>query len=434
MRHGGDGGGAARWTTRAGAALTALAMLSLVLTLGEPRPARAQDGTPAPEQSSQGAGNAAVRAVHGVSDAGPVDLYVDGGLAVSSIAFPGVSDALRLPAGDHDLQIVPTGDTPDQAIVDTTLSLTPGGVYEIAALGTLDDLQANVYEVDVDSLASKRARVRLIDGAPDAGSVELTADGEAVLPAVAYPNETDFVDLAAGTYDLAVRPEGGGDAVVSLPGTDLKEGTVSDLFTVGQLADGSIQALVVTTTVARAAVTGRAAGIYAGGCGAAKRGDAVAPLADLTTPAGDRRGPTEAVATESSVSSVAVSLDDILGEDHALVVFQFGKANDRIVACGEIGGALTENGALLVGLRAENGSNIAGIATLSAGVVDPATTDVTVAIAPDLIRPDTNQPVIAAAETTPPPSTRDQNVIAATPTAPEMTPETITIEVGTAEP
>ena len=69
--------------------------------------------------------------------------------------------------------------------------------------------------------------------------------------------------------------------------------------------------------------------------------------------------------------------------DHAIVVGA-GADGESTIACGEIGGTLTDDGNLVVGLREENGSGLAGIALLAPSVVDPATTDVSVYLASGL--------------------------------------------------
>lgn len=329
-------------------------------------------------------GEAAVRVVHGASDAGPIDLYVDGALAVSGVAFPSVSDPLFLPAGDHDLQIVPAGAAADDAVIETTLSLAAGRAYEVAALGPLAELQANVYEVDLDPPAANRARLRLVHGAPDAGPVELAGgDGEALFPAVAYPNETEYADIEAGMYDFEIRAEDG-TVALPLPETELEEGLVYDLFAVGQVADGTLAALLVTATPETLRVAGRPAAIYAGRCEVGGLEASVAALTNVATPAGEPLGRTVAPPSESSITGVPLPLDDILAEDHAVVVLASEEESELVVACGEIGGTPTEEGALIVGLRETNGSGVAGLATLAPSAIDPDLTDVSVAVVADL--------------------------------------------------
>jgi hypothetical protein len=76
-----------------------------------------------------------------------------------------------------------------------------------------------------------------------------------------------------------------------------------------------------------------------------------------------------------------MTLDAMLGADHAINVHLSAEQIDTYIACGEIGGALDPSGALVIGLREESDSGYTGIAYLSPGA-DGVSTDVSVFIAP----------------------------------------------------
>jgi plastocyanin len=137
----------------------------------------------------------------------------------------------------------------------------------------------------------------------------------------------------------------------------------------------------VTTTApaAPAPVAGRPAHIHSGDC--VNLGDIVAPLTDLTKPAGQAEGQVNrAMAAESSFTNVPLTLDAILADDHAINVHLSADQIGTYIACGEIGGVRDANGALTIGLRELNNSGFTGIAFL-APAADGASTDVSVFIA-----------------------------------------------------
>jgi len=71
----------------------------------------------------------------------------------------------------------------------------------------------------------------------------------------------------------------------------------------------------------------------------------------------------------NSFTTVPISLEALTASDHAIVVpFPI---RDEIVACGDIGGTLTEAGALMVGTSPQGKTRVSGIAYLSPGA-DPA--------------------------------------------------------------
>jgi hypothetical protein len=127
----------------------------------------------------------------------------------------------------------------------------------------------------------------------------------------------------------------------------------------------------------------RPAHIHTGTC--REVGEVVAPLTDLTgATGGDRVGQARrAIPAESSFTSVPMTLDAILGADHLVNVHLSAEEIDTYIACGEIGGMLTPEGAVIIGLRELNDSGFTGIAYLAPGV-DGASTDVSVFVAPTL--------------------------------------------------
>ena len=129
-----------------------------------------------------------------------------------------------------------------------------------------------------------------------------------------------------------------------------------------------------------AADAGRPAHIHSGSCGE-DLGDVVQPLNNLTPAEGDDQGNRDAVAAETSFTSVPLSLDDILADDHAINVHLSTEEIQTYIACGEIGGPVAADGTLAIGLREQNDSGFTGIAFLAPSATDPASADVSVSIA-----------------------------------------------------
>ena len=134
------------------------------------------------------------------------------------------------------------------------------------------------------------------------------------------------------------------------------------------------------TPVAQPVAPARPAHIHSGNC--VELGDVVVPLSDLTAPVSEGVGQADrAIPAESSFTNVPMTLDAILGADHAINVHLSAEQIDTYIACGELGGVVDASGALVIGLREESDSGYTGIAFLSPGV-DGASTDVSVFIAP----------------------------------------------------
>ena len=129
------------------------------------------------------------------------------------------------------------------------------------------------------------------------------------------------------------------------------------------------------------AAAGRPAHIHAGSCEEGELGDIVAPLTDLTAPTGEPAGHEQAVRAETSFTTVALTLDEILADDHAINVHLSADQIGTYIACGELGGVVDPaTGALVIGLREQNNSGFTGIAYLAPSATG-AGTDVSLFIA-----------------------------------------------------
>jgi hypothetical protein len=136
------------------------------------------------------------------------------------------------------------------------------------------------------------------------------------------------------------------------------------------------------TPVAQEAAVTRPVHIHSGSC--ATLGDVVAPLNDLTGPTGAAVGLADTAApAETSFTNVPLTLDAILAADHAINAHLSAEEIGTYIACGDLGGALDANGALVIGLAEDSDSGYTGIAFLAPGA-DGASTDVSVFIAPVL--------------------------------------------------
>jgi hypothetical protein len=83
------------------------------------------------------------------------------------------------------------------------------------------------------------ALVRVAHFSPDAPAVDIYVDGDKVLSGVAYPTVSKYLELPAGSYELAVRPAGaaaGSDPVIEAA-AEVKAGAAYTVAAVGALDD-----------------------------------------------------------------------------------------------------------------------------------------------------------------------------------------------------
>lgn len=108
--------------------------------------------------------------------------------------------------------------------------------------------------------------------------------------------------------------------------------------------------------------------IHSGTC--AELGDVVVPLTDAAMPEGEMMGPESALPLVTSQTVVDVPLADIISGGHAINFHESADAIDVYIACGDIGGAVTEGEEgeqqLTIALGELNDSGYYGIAWLGA--------------------------------------------------------------------
>lgn len=195
-------------------------------------------------------GSACVLVLHGAAQVAPVDVYSDGQLAVQGATFGILNDFIPVTAGDRQIQIVPSGSALENAVIDTTIRLADGVAYELAALGSAEDIQLQTLPVDTRSLPGNGSRLRLIHASPDVPAIDIAVTGGVpVIDALETGDTSAYIDLPSGTYDLEVRAAGTSDAVLPLPGTVLAPNTVYSMYVTGLVEEGSLGATLIPVLV-----------------------------------------------------------------------------------------------------------------------------------------------------------------------------------------
>jgi hypothetical protein len=293
------------------------------------------------------------------------------------IVFGNTSGNVVLRGGEHAFAVVPTGETPDSAIADGTIALADGTIAYAALLGTRDAASVGLFEVDDRPLDQGRARFRIISGVPDAGEITpIFTGGDALSEPLGFGDASEYASIDAGTYDLDFLEAESGISLLSLPQTPFVEGTTTDVILVGQVTDSTLIALVQPIQVELARAVGRLAQIFTGSCSAL---EAVATdLGIVQTGQGAAVGSLGTNQVAQVFGSAGVPFADLLAFPHAVVVSEDIDLGGEVVACGDIGGNLTDTGALVIALQTQGTGTAAGIAVLAPALEDPGATGVSV--------------------------------------------------------
>jgi hypothetical protein len=224
--------------------LFAFATLTLAIVLAflplSSTPARAQD---------QAEAKATLRVVHAVPGLDSVDVLLDGQPILQRLTYGSASEYLPISADSHRLQIIPTGQTADAAVFDETLDAASGQGYIAAVFGLINDINGDIFDVDMSEIEPGNARVRVINLSPDAGDIDLLeTGGEAWFNDVGLGKAADYINIAPGAYSADLR--GADDRVLqTFPDLTFEETSVYDVVVLGQLADNSLQVQSLVTSV-----------------------------------------------------------------------------------------------------------------------------------------------------------------------------------------
>lgn len=337
---------------------------------------------PGVSQQHQGlaqASDARLRLLHGLAGTSAIDVYIDGSLAMIGVVFGDVSSALTLPPGEHDFAIAPSGQAPDAALAAGSITLREGAAYYVALLGTSDAASVGLFAIDERPLDAGRARFRIISGVPDAEQIVPTfAGGNTLSAPLGFGDASEYATIDAGIYDLDMVDEASGVSLLPLMGTELAEGATTDIVLIGQVADASLAALIESSPVDVTRPTGLVASIVPGTCE-----DAEAPLADLgvVQPGqGQAVGVQGAPDVAQGFGLAPVAFGTLVASPHAVVITGDDDP-EEFVACGEIGGQLTDTGALVVALPSSADGGMSGVAVLAPGLENPETTGVSIFLA-----------------------------------------------------
>ena len=225
-----------------------IALLVAGLALGAPTALALQDAETG-VTGVTGVTDPAVRIVHAAPDAPAVDVLVDGQPVAQNIAFGSATAYAPLAPGDRQVQIVPTGG--GEPLIDQTVTHEGGMAYILAAVGPAAEIQLQTYQVNLNPIASGRARFRVIQAVPDAAAVDVGVAGsdEALVGGIEFPNASDYQEIAAATYDFEVRATDTGDVVATAPRVRLERGQAYDIFALGQAGARDVRLLPLATRV-----------------------------------------------------------------------------------------------------------------------------------------------------------------------------------------
>lgn len=288
-------------------------------------------------------GDSAVRFVHVVPNTAPIDVYINGSLAVVNLGYGEATGYITVPAGNHTVTVTATGISTPLWEQQITADATPATLIASTA-GQFDRFNDNLTP-----LALGMSRLLLVHALAGGSNVDVQLAesitvgdtsfdaGFAIAADMAYGASFGSFDLPVQTYVVNVVPTGTSDTLIESLPLALDSGTSQMAVVYGPATNP--QALVLAAPTSASADSGLvrfvhgvvgapAADVYVDDTLVAPMLDTDNPTVHMTVPAGEHtvelRAGDEVVASgtvtvEADSVQTAIALAD--GDGIALSVF-----------------------------------------------------------------------------------------------------------------
>lgn len=148
--------------------------------------------------------NSNIRVLHAVAKAPNIDLYVNGSLIISNLAFGKISNYTVLTPGEYKFQIYRSG-TYDKPLLSQNIDLVPNANYTISIVNLSNNLYFFKLKDDNVPLTITQTFLRFINLSPNAPLLSLgLPNGTVLFNGVEYLETTGYYQLSSGIYNFEV--------------------------------------------------------------------------------------------------------------------------------------------------------------------------------------------------------------------------------------
>jgi hypothetical protein len=186
----------------------------------------------------------AIRVVHASPDAPPVDLWINGIQFAVAAPYKTITGYANGPANIYNFKVTPAGGTIDTAVIDANLNLFYNKEYTLIALNNVAEIEALLL-TDDNTNNPDAARVRFVHASPDAPAVDVkVAKGPFLFQGIEFKGVGDYVEVPTVTTDVEVRVAGTNTVALTVPSVALEAGKTYTIFAVGEVGQGTLEALL----------------------------------------------------------------------------------------------------------------------------------------------------------------------------------------------
>jgi hypothetical protein len=165
-------------------------------------------------KDSEDSGTARIRLLNASTAYASLDFYIDDSKKTSAVSYGAVGDYVSV--GTSSLSTVITSAGSSSALSTTGRTLTKDTAYTVVAYGWQGAMRTALLEEDASAADSGKAKLMVLNSAPDAGSLDIYLTGSdesldsasAVASGVAGGGTVGYTSVSAGTYRLRITAAG----------------------------------------------------------------------------------------------------------------------------------------------------------------------------------------------------------------------------------
>lgn len=219
---------------------------NVLLIHGDSAAPRLLQATAAADAGSQ---SGAVRFVHAVQGAAPIDLKIDNQMIVPSLAFANPTAHIAIPSGSRQLTLSLGG----TVISSTSLDVSAGQMRTVAIMGSPASLMAHAYADSLRDLNETSAVVSLVNAVPNSAVTRLRLESGAIVAAdVGYGEDGGAVQIVPGKQSMSMILEIGDDSgTVDVPPNNYYPGSYYNLIALPGSAFTAPRLLIAETSLLR---------------------------------------------------------------------------------------------------------------------------------------------------------------------------------------
>lgn len=188
--------------------------------------------------------SAELRVINASPDAGPLDVYFQGQLAVDSLPYSFANPYIFVQSGAADLAVRAHGTI--NLLLETAPTFATGSFYTYAVTGPSTALTSVVLTDDTTSAPSGSFKLRMVHLAPAGPAMDLYYTGPAddittatpIVTGLAYKSASSYLTPAIGSGRLRVTQAGTKTVLIDSGTLTFSNSEVATLFVIGSPANG----------------------------------------------------------------------------------------------------------------------------------------------------------------------------------------------------